>query len=55
MRKIVIIGATSGIGLRVAEDFARMGWAVGAAGRNTEALKALEESFPTTWSPSAST
>lgn len=46
MRKIVIIGATSGIGLRVAEDFARMGWAVGAAGRNTEALKALEEKFP---------
>lgn len=40
------MGATSGIGRRVAEDFARMGWTVGAAGRNVDALKELSEEFP---------
>ena len=40
------MGATSGIGRRVAEDFARMGWLVGASGRNVDALKELEAEFP---------
>ena len=40
------MGATSGMGRRVAEDFARMGWTVGAAGRNTAALKELATAFP---------
>ena len=35
------MGATSGIGLRVAQIFAEMGWVVGAVGRNVAALNAL--------------
>lgn len=40
MKRIVIIGATSGIGQEVAKDFVRQGWKVGIAGRR---LSALEE------------
>lgn len=47
MKKIVIMGATSGIGLRLAVKFAFMGWKVGAAGRKTEVLDRLKEKFPT--------
>lgn len=36
MKKIVIIGASSGIGMRVATDFARLGWRVGIAARREE-------------------
>lgn len=46
MKKIVIIGASSGIGQRAAQDFARMGWRVGIAARREDALKALKEQFP---------
>lgn len=46
MKKIVIMGATSGIGLRVAEKLAGMGWLVGAAGRKEEALAELKSRFP---------
>lgn len=46
MKKIVIIGASSGIGLRVATDFARLGWRVGIAARREEPLKALKEKYP---------
>lgn len=46
MKKILIMGATSGMGRRVAQDFARMGWRVGAAGRNEKALKELKEEYP---------
>lgn len=47
MNKIVIMGATSGIGLRVAVKLAFMGWKVGAAGRNVKVLDRLKEKFPT--------
>lgn len=46
MKKIIIIGASSGIGLRVATDFARLGWRVGIAARREEQLKALKEKYP---------
>lgn len=45
-RKILIAGATSGIGLALAREMARRGWAVGAAGRHTAALLPLEKEFP---------
>ncbi len=46
MKKIVIIGASSGLGRRVAEDFARLGWRVGIAARREEPLRELKERFP---------
>lgn len=46
MKRIVIIGASSGIGRRIATDFARYGWRVGAAARNTEALTELKALYP---------
>lgn len=45
-RRIVIIGATSGIGLRSAIILALAGWKVGVAGRNLEVLKKLKKRFP---------
>lgn len=46
MKRIVIIGATSGIGLEVAKRYIRKGWRVGIAGRRTEALEALRATAP---------
>lgn len=46
MKKIVIIGASSGIGARIATDFARMGWRVGIAARREEKLKELKDQYP---------
>lgn len=46
MKKIIIIGASSGIGMRVATDFARLGWRVGIAARREEQLKSLKEKYP---------
>lgn len=46
MKKIIIIGASSGIGMRVATDFARLGWRVGIAARREEPLKAIKELYP---------
>lgn len=45
-KRIVIMGATSGIGLHLAETYAAMGWRVGVAGRNEEVMKKLKEMFP---------
>ncbi len=47
MKRIVIMGASSGIGLRTAEIFALTGWHVGVAARNEGPLRALKEMFPT--------
>ena len=41
MNRIVILGATSGIGLEIAKLYIAAGWQVGAAGRRTENLEAL--------------
>lgn len=46
MSTIAVIGATSGIGLRVAEDFAGMGWRVAVAGRREHALKEFCQAHP---------
>ena len=48
MKRIVIVGATSGIGLEVATLCIREGWRVGAAGRREEALEALRATAPRT-------
>lgn len=42
----MIIGASSGIGRKVAEDFARAGWRVGVAARRIEPLKEIQSQFP---------
>ncbi|MCH5214497.1 MAG: SDR family NAD(P)-dependent oxidoreductase [Muribaculaceae bacterium] len=46
MKRIVIMGATSGIGLDVAQRLARKGHLVGVAGRRVEVLKELKKDFP---------
>ena len=46
MKKIVIMGASSGMGLGVAEALASRGVKVGIAARHTESMKALKEKYP---------
>lgn len=46
MKRIVIMGATSGIGLETAKCCIAAGWRVGAAGRRTEELERLRDSAP---------
>lgn len=46
MKRIVIVGATSGMGLEVARLALRAGWRVGAAGRRTDRLEALRAEAP---------
>lgn len=46
MKKIVIIGASSGIGRKLAEDFAQAGWYVAAAARREDKLKSLADEYP---------
>ncbi len=46
MKRIVIVGATSGIGLETARLCIREGWRIGAAGRRLEALEALRAEAP---------
>lgn len=46
MNRIIIIGATSGIGLETARRYIHKGWRIGIAGRREEALKKLKESAP---------
>ncbi len=46
MKRILIMGASSGIGLAVAEALASRGVRVGLAARHTTELKALKEKYP---------
>lgn len=46
MKRVIIIGATSGIGKEVALLFIRHGWRVGIAGRREPELKKLQETAP---------
>lgn len=46
MKKVIIIGATSGIGYEVAKGYLKLGWRVGIAGRREEALEKLRATNP---------
>lgn len=46
MKRIVIVGATSGMGLEVARLAIGAGWRVGAAGRRVDRLEALRAEAP---------
>lgn len=46
MKKIIIVGASSGIGLKVAEAFASRGIKVGVAARKLDSLFALKNKYP---------
>lgn len=46
MKKVIIMGASSGIGYRVAEAFASRGVRVGVAARHTDVLKTLKDKYP---------
>jgi len=47
MRKAIIVGASSGLGLELAKLMARDGWSLGLAARNMEALEALRQELGT--------
>lgn len=46
MKRAIIIGATSGIGLEVARIWAARGWRLGVAGRREEALLRFRAQYP---------
>lgn len=46
MKRIVIIGASSGIGRKIALDFARAGWKIAIAARREDKLKEVADKFP---------
>ena len=45
-KRILIVGATSGIGREVARLYCRAGWRVGIAGRRADRLEALQQEAP---------
>ena len=46
MKRIIIIGASSGLGRRIAIDFARYGFRVGIAARREDRLKEIKALYP---------
>lgn len=46
MKRIIIIGASSGLGNRIAVDFAKMGWTVGIAARREGPLRETAGMYP---------
>lgn len=46
MPKIIIVGASSGVGRKVAMDFALLGWEVGIAARREDKLKDIADAMP---------
>lgn len=46
MNKVIIIGATSGIGRELAKMYAANNWLVGATGRRRDLLESLQQDFP---------
>ena len=46
LKRAVIVGATSGIGLEVAKRLLRDGWTIGAIGRREDRLKGFQQQAP---------
>lgn len=46
VRRVIIVGATSGIGLELAKGYMKAGWQVGVVGRREEELEKLRWSSP---------
>lgn len=46
MKRIIIIGATSGIGLELTKIYLSKGWRVGIAGRREEKLREIKKEYP---------
>jgi short-subunit dehydrogenase len=46
MKKVIIVGATSGIGRELAKIYAAQNWLVGATGRRRALLDSLQQDFP---------
>ncbi len=46
MKRAIIVGATSGIGLAVARCLSAKGWQLGIAGRRTELLQEIQQTMP---------
>lgn len=46
MKRAIIVGATSGIGRRVAIELRRAGWHIGVAGRRADLLDELAKAYP---------
>jgi short-subunit dehydrogenase len=44
--KVIIVGATSGMGKRIAELYAEKGWRVGITGRRQDLLEELKNRYP---------
>lgn len=46
MKRIIILGATSGIGYEVAQLYRQMGWRIGIAGRRLDILQKMQAEAP---------
>jgi short-subunit dehydrogenase len=46
IKRVIIIGATSGIGRKMAELYAQKGYHVGITGRRTELLNEIQKNYP---------
>lgn len=45
-KRIIIIGASSGLGREAAKTFAKLGWTIGVAARRVDALNELRQQYP---------
>lgn len=45
-KRIIIIGASSGLGREAAKTFAQLGWTIGVAARRIDALNELQQQYP---------
>ena len=45
-KRVIIVGATSGIGYEVAKEYVKRGWQVGVSGRRQEALEQFQATAP---------